>query len=146
MIASSASIGRHRRSGPPRQIGSSWVWSKVHLVRGDLVAGLKGPVDLLLANLPYLRPDQRAGNPDLRVEPEIALVGGRDGLDAIRGLLADAPRVLATDGAIALEIDPSQVDAVVDLARAVLPDARPDVLRDLAGLDRIVVADRRAGR
>jgi release factor glutamine methyltransferase len=99
-----------------------------------------------VANLPYLRPDQREGNPDLRTEPEIALVSGADGLNAIRGLLSDAPRVLAADGAVALEIDPSQVEAVVNLARAVLPEARLDVLRDLAGLDRIVVADRHAGR
>src|SRR5207244_1050367 len=35
----------------------------VHLVRGDLVAWCGGPVDLVVANLPYLRPEQREGNP-----------------------------------------------------------------------------------
>jgi release factor glutamine methyltransferase len=113
----------------------------VHLVRGDLVAWCGGPVDLVVANLPYLRPEQREGNPDLHGEPVIALVSGDDGLDAIHGLLADVPRVLAADGAVALEIDPSQVGAVRELAQAELPDARIAALKDLAGLDRVVVAD-----
>jgi release factor glutamine methyltransferase len=117
--------------------------AKVHLVGGALVTWCGGSVDLVVANLPYLRPDQREDNPDLRGEPEIALVSGSDGLDAIRGLIADVPRVLAPGGAIALEIDPSQADAVRKLARAALPDARIEVLKDLAGLDRVAVADRR---
>ncbi|HEY7034505.1 MAG TPA: peptide chain release factor N(5)-glutamine methyltransferase [Thermomicrobiales bacterium] len=114
----------------------------VQLVRGDLVTWCAGPVDLVLANLPYLRPEQRAGNADLHAEPEMALVSGDDGLAAIRRLLADAPRILAPGGAIALEIDPSQVVAVRKMARAALPESRIDVLQDLAGLDRVVVADR----
>jgi release factor glutamine methyltransferase len=72
----------------------------------------------------------------------MALVSGDDGLAAIRRLLADAPRILAPGGAIALEIDPSQVVAVRKMARAALPESRIDVLQDLAGLDRVVVADR----
>jgi release factor glutamine methyltransferase len=111
---------------------------RVELVQGSLLSWLRRPVDLVLANLPYLRPDQIAANPQLAAEPAIALDGGRDGLDVIRALLADAPRVLAAGGALGLEIDPSQRETVIRLVTAAFPGAQIDVLRDLAGRDRHV--------
>jgi len=111
----------------------------VALVQGSLIDWLAGPVDLLLANLPYLRPDQIDANPALAAEPRLALDGGPDGLALIRRLLMDAPRVLAPGGAIGLEIDPSQRDTVSTLAATAFPAATVAVLRDLAGLDRHVL-------
>jgi len=114
---------------------------RVALVRGDLLSWCSGPVDLLLANPPYLRSEQVAGNPELRAEPEIALLGGGgNGLDLLRRLIADAPRVLAPGGAVGLEIDPSQAAIVRDLVAQTFPRARVEILRDLAGLERHVVA------
>lgn len=118
---------------------------RVGLVRGDLAGWCRGGVDLLLANLPYLRPEQRASNPDLLAEPALALLGGADGLDPIRRLFADAPRVLAPGGALGLEIDPAQAAAVEALARAAFPGARAAVLPDLAGLARHVVVETTPG-
>jgi release factor glutamine methyltransferase len=111
----------------------------VHLVLGDLLTCFAAPIDLILGNLPYLRPDQVFGNPDLRAEPVSALESGLDGLDLIRRLLVDVPRVISRSGAIALEIDPSQAGSVRTLIGKVLPSADVDVLRDLAGWDRVVV-------
>ncbi|MCC2626978.1 MAG: hemK, partial [Thermomicrobiales bacterium] len=91
-----------------------------------------------LANLPYLRSEQLAGNPSLATEPRLALDGGADGLVLIRQLLADAPRVLAPGGAIGLEIDPSQRDEVVNLTQRAFSASDIQVLKDLAGLDRHV--------
>jgi release factor glutamine methyltransferase len=118
--------------------------NRVQLVRGDLAAWCAGPVDLLLANLPYLRPDQIVANPALAAEPSLALAGGGDGLIPIRRLIADAPRVLHPAGALALEIDPSQETAVRNLASAALPDAAVDVHPDLAGHPRHLLARRGA--
>jgi release factor glutamine methyltransferase len=112
---------------------------RVTFVRGSLLSWLEGPIDLILANLPYLRPEQIADNPELAAEPEIALSGGPDGLEVIARLIRDAPRVLAPGGAIGLEIDPSQRDVVLGLARIAFPDAETRVLPDLARLDRHVV-------
>jgi release factor glutamine methyltransferase len=118
---------------------------RVAFVRGSLTSWLRGPVDLMLANLPYLRPAQIAQNPSLAAEPRLALDGGPDGLDLIRRLLHDAPRVLVGGGAIGLEIDPSQRDAVVTMARQAFPASDIRVLPDLAGFDRHVTIETKSG-
>ena len=118
---------------------------RVALVQGSLASWLRGPVDLMLANLPYLRPVQIVENPSLAAEPRLALDGGPDGLDLIRRLLDDAPRVLAPGGAIGLEIDPSQRDDVVDLAHRAFPASEIDVLPDLAGFARHVTVEAKSG-
>jgi release factor glutamine methyltransferase len=118
---------------------------RVAFVQGSLTSWLRGPVDLILANLPYLRPAQIAENSSLAAEPRLALDGGRDGLDLIRRLLGDAPRVLAPSGAIVLEIDPSQRGDVVSLARRAFPASDIRVLPDLAGFDRHVTIETKSG-
>jgi release factor glutamine methyltransferase len=117
--------------------------TRVSLVRGSLADWHGGGIDLLLANLPYLRPEQVSDNPDLASEPVLALSGGRDGLDLIRSLLADAPRLLAPGGAVGLEIDPSQANAAITLAVDRLPVLEWRVIPDLAGLARHVVGTSR---
>jgi release factor glutamine methyltransferase len=111
---------------------------RVALIRGSMLDPIASPVDLVLANLPYLRPEQIAENPQLATEPRLALDGGTDGLQLIRRLLLAAPPLLKPGGAIGLEIDPAQRDTVVRLAAQVFPGATITVLPDLAGLDRHV--------
>jgi release factor glutamine methyltransferase len=115
--------------------------ARVALRAGYLLREEQGPFDLILANLPYLRPDQVDGNAEIATEPRLALDGGADGLDLVRELLADAPRVLAPGGAIGLEIDTSQAQAVQDLALATFPQSIVTVLHDLAGHARHVIVD-----
>jgi len=114
----------------------------IAFIRGNLVSALSGPIDLVLANLPYLTPEQVEENFDLAAEPRSALVSGSDGLDLIRALMADLHRVLDPNGAAILELDPSQADNVLALARATFPDAVASILVDLAGLARCVTIER----
>jgi release factor glutamine methyltransferase len=112
---------------------------RVALVRGDLLEWLRRPVDLVVANLPYV-PTARfpALMPEVaNWEPRLALDGGMDGLHLIRRLLADVPRVVRLGGTVLLELDPEQADATRDL----LPNARSRVVDDLAGLGRVVRLD-----
>jgi release factor glutamine methyltransferase len=118
---------------------------RVAIVQGSLTSWLRGPVDLIVANLPYLRPTQIVENPSLAAEPRLALDGGLDGLDLIRRLLTDAPRILAPGGAIGLEIDPSQSDEVANSARRAFPQSEVQVLRDLADFDRHVTVQTKPG-
>ena len=106
---------------------------------GDLLAPIMEPVDVVAANLPYLRDDELADlagdRASLAHEPRLATVAGPDGLELVRRAIADLPRVLAPGGAAFFECDPPQIAAVSDL---LAPLGTVDVLRDLAGLDRVV--------
>ena len=108
---------------------------RVSLVRGDLLGPI-GAVDVIAANLPYLRLDQlHAG---IAQEPAEALFAGADGLDLYRDLLPQAARLLRSPSILAMEIDPEQSVAMAAICRAAFPHAMITVHRDLAGRDRFV--------
>jgi release factor glutamine methyltransferase len=89
---------------------------RVDLVRADLLAGVPGPFDLILANLPYLRPDQTHYSTAL--EPDEALFGGPDGFDLHRRLLAQSSDALVAGGLWVGELDPGQEELGILTARA----------------------------
>ena len=116
----------------------------VNLVHADLLDGLGDAWDAILGNPPYVAERDRASlPPDVLIhEPAQALFAGDDGLDLVRRLVADAA---ATDAALlAIEVGVGQAPQVVELARAA-GWADVTTRRDLAGIERVVVA-RRAGR
>jgi len=112
---------------------------RIDFRQGDLLAPVTERVDVVAANLPYLRDDdleQLAGErTSLAFEPRVATVAGPDGLALVRHAIADLPRVLAPDGAAFFECDPPQVASISAL---LAPLGTVDVLKDLAGLDRVV--------
>ncbi len=111
----------------------------VRLVQADLLAPFGGgPFDLIAANLPYIATGELDMLEVARFEPHVALDGGGDGLALIRRLLLDAPRVLATPGLMLLEHGADQGEAVAALARRAFPAAHVEILKDDAGLDRVV--------
>jgi release factor glutamine methyltransferase len=77
-----------------------------------------------------------------RFEPHIALDGGAGGLALIRRLLQQAPTRLASPGLLLLEIGLDQGATVMNLAKEVLPAATVSILKDYAGLDRVVRVER----
>lgn len=112
---------------------------RVELVLGDLLEWCGDGIDLLLANLPYLRQDQ--AHAGLVWEPEVALYAGFDGLDLYRRLLPRAKELLRPDGALICEIDPAQAASTRELAQRHFPTARSRVEHDLAGFDRYLIID-----
>jgi release factor glutamine methyltransferase len=119
------------------------VAGRVHCLHGDLVAPLPGPVDLIVANLPYVTTEEWKGlPPEIRDhEPRAALDGGPDGLALIRRLLPAAAPCLRPEGAILLEIGAGQGQAATALARQHFPLAEVQVYQDYASLDRLVVVE-----
>jgi release factor glutamine methyltransferase len=87
---------------------------RVGLLHGDLLAPLEQPVDMIVANLPYIADCEMAGLSDeiREYEPHVALAGGEDGLDIVRRLIADAPAYLKPGGAVLVEVAPAQVEAL----------------------------------
>lgn len=115
---------------------------QVTLLQGDLLAALPEPVDIIAANLPYITsreyPNLMADVRDY--EPRLALEAGPEGLDLIARLLDQAPGHLFPGGVIFLEIGADQGQAVLNLVRQQLPQARQISLRqDYHGYDRLVV-------
>jgi len=120
------------------------VADRVEFRQGDLLAPVTERVDLVCANLPYLREDTVKDwvgeRSSLAFEPREAVVAGPDGLGLIQRCIADLPRVLAPDGAALFECDPPQVAAITDMLVRV--DLRTRALPDLTGAERVVVAER----
>jgi release factor glutamine methyltransferase len=117
------------------------VSERVHLLRGDLLAPLTQPIDLIVANVPYVKDSDIAelGAESRLFEPLSALAGGEDGLHWIRRLLPQAKGKLHRGGAMLLEIAPEQGAAVVDRARRLYPEAELRVSWDLSGHERAVI-------
>ena len=122
-----------------RVAGAGWN-RRLTFRHGALLAVVRGPVDVLCANLPYIPTDELAKLPaSVRdYEPWSALDGGADGLDVYRALFESLPGRLNRSGVILMESDPRQAEALRALAIAALPGARCEILKDLAGDDRVV--------
>ncbi|MFJ9529076.1 putative protein N(5)-glutamine methyltransferase [Streptomyces cyaneofuscatus] len=84
-----------------------------------LPVGLRGRVDVLLANVPYVpTADVELLPAEARVhEPRVALDGGGDGLDVMRRVAAEAPGWLAPSGSLLVEAGERQRDAAVRILR-----------------------------
>ena len=76
---------------------------RVVVLEGDLLDPVPGPVDLVVANLPYLPAGERAQHPDLAGEPPVAVFAERDGLGPYRRLLDACQGRLAPEGALVLQ-------------------------------------------
>lgn len=78
---------------------------RIALQTSDGLAALPGPYDLILCNPPYVNAGSMAAlPPEFRAEPALALAGGDDGMDFVRGLLRDAPSRMSADALLVLEI------------------------------------------
>ena len=109
---------------------------------GDLLAPLAGRAyDMILSNPPYIpSADIAALMPEVRsYEPHLALDGGADGLDIYRRLTADAPALLKEGGAIAVEVGINEAAAVAVLMEEHTRIVRTETMKDLGGIDRVVV-------
>ena len=101
--------------------------------------------DVIVSNPPYLATGERAGlQPEIRDwEPSEALFAGDDGLDVIQPLIAEAPEHLTDGGLLALEVGLGQAERVT---RQIDDSGRFEparVRRDLGGLPRIIMAERK---
>lgn len=101
---------------------------------------LRGRVDLIVSNPPYVSETEVDDLPPevAHWEPRAALVAGPTGLEQIAAIVGEAPRWLASPGALVVEIAPHQREAATALA--VEAGFGPvDVRPDLAGRARVLV-------
>ncbi|HEX8312291.1 MAG TPA: peptide chain release factor N(5)-glutamine methyltransferase, partial [Chthoniobacteraceae bacterium] len=87
------------------------VSERVRFQKGDLLAGVEGEFDLIVANLPYIAPEVLPTlSREVQHDPVLALNGGAGGIEILLRLIAEAPHHLR--GQLALEIGHDQLDAL----------------------------------
>jgi release factor glutamine methyltransferase len=122
-----------------RRLGLNVRW-----LHADLLAGIPDEFDAILSNPPYVAEEERPRlAPEIvRHEPDRSLFAGSDGLATIRALItqvAERRRV----NLLGLEVGAGQAEEVAELLRTGFPAVRSE--RDLAGIERVLVAERGEG-
>ena len=122
------------------------VADRITLIRGDYLGETPTPVDLIVANPPYVPERDRQGlAPEVRdYEPAVALFGGADGWRDIRAVLRTAANALSDRGKLMMEMGYGQADRfaqeVITAGGLVLEAVR----QDLQGIPRLAIV-RRSG-
>jgi release factor glutamine methyltransferase len=114
--------------------------NRVELIQGNLMEPLLQPVDMVVANLPYVRRHEMEQlSPEIvNFEPRIALDGGEDGLDKVRVLLTQIMGKIHPEGSVLLEVGLGQAKTVASLIKELFPGARVTLSPDLSGINRVV--------
>jgi release factor glutamine methyltransferase len=114
------------------------VADRIRLLQGDMLDPLPEPVDLIIANLPYVTEVELSRISPAGFEPLEALSGGGDGLEKIRQLCQQVGDRLCSGGCLLLEMGQGQARTVTTLLSGLFPSAEIEVVPDLSGIDRLV--------
>ncbi|MFC1927402.1 peptide chain release factor N(5)-glutamine methyltransferase [Chloroflexota bacterium] len=117
---------------------------QMELLQGNLLEPLPRAVDLIVANLPYVKDCEFVDlSPEMtKYEPTIALAGGRDGLDKIREMLEQMRgkgdvHLGGWPAYVLLEIGQGQGEMVTSLVNEYFPQASIELIPDLGGIERV---------
>lgn len=114
---------------------------KIDFTKHDLLAGVTGKFDLILANLPYVPASYyKQHKQDLFYEPELALTDGTDESVLVQKLINQLESRLYPKGIALLEIDPTNAASLKKLALSIGFGVR--VYRDLHGRNRFIRLDK----
>jgi release factor glutamine methyltransferase len=112
--------------------------NQIEFKHGNLLDVLDNPVDIIIANLPYVPRSEY--KKEISFEPEQALFGDYDGMEYLETIINQAPSKLTEGGIIVLEIHPPQSSEVKKIAQDYFPESNIQIKKDLAKKDRIVIA------
>ena len=118
------------------------VKDRVDFYQGDIYEPLAAEeFDAIVSNPPYIPNADIAGlEPEVKeFEPYGALAGGLDGLDFYRRLIADGSDRLKNGGFMAFEVGINQAQAVASLAESMPIFEKAEILKDYAGIERVVI-------
>jgi release factor glutamine methyltransferase len=116
------------------------VTGKITLLRGDLLEHIIKPVDLIIANLPYIKSSEldKLNSENAIWEPRVALDGGKEGLKQISRLLKQAKEKNLQGCCLLIEIGKGQEYSVVKLTNQYLPNATVELIPDLNKIKRVL--------
>ena len=111
---------------------------RVTLIRSNLLDELPESVDVLVANLPYVKTTEIPASGTVSFEQILALDGGESGLKTIVELCHQAVGKILPGGCMLLEIGQGQAEPVTNVLAESFPAAAINVYPDYAGLERVV--------
>jgi release factor glutamine methyltransferase len=120
------------------------VEERIEFVQGDLFQpleklNLQCRLDGIITNPPYITEEEMDNlQREVKVEPRLALYGGKDGLDFYRRIAVQAPAYLVPGGLLAMEIGYNQADSVAGIIKETGKFEPVKVLKDLEDRDRVV--------
>lgn len=116
--------------------------TKVKFVQSNLFENVQERQwDVIVSNPPYIETEViETLQAEVKCEPMIALDGGKDGLDFYREIITKSLLYLKDDGLLALEIGYNQANDVVELLKSALNYNKIEVIKDLGGNNRVVLA------
>lgn len=134
-----ADISREALEVARINVGKHSLQDRVTLLESDGLHSVKGPYDLILCNPPYVNEASMRTLPgEYLAEPRIALAGGGDGMDFIRGLLREAPARMTENAVLVLEIGNER-----EHFEAAFPQLEVVWLETSAGEDQVLLVERR---
>jgi len=113
---------------------------KIKFTKSNLFNNINGTFDLIISNPPYIKEaDILMLSPEVKKEPRLAQIGGKEGTEIIEKIIKVAPQFLAPGGLLALEIGDKEGQKVLQFfSRDIWCNFILE--HDLAGLDRFVFA------
>ncbi len=123
-----------------RNVARHGLTERIRVLPGDLLSPLPEPVDLIVANLPYVKTaDWEALPPEIRdYEPRAALDAGPNGTEVLERLLRAAPSHMRPAGRLLAELAWDEGERLLEVARECFPAAQAAIITDLGGLDRVI--------
>jgi len=123
------------------------VADRIRYLEGDLFDPLeeldiRGQIDFIVSNPPYVRAgDMATLQPEVKdYEPLMALIAGPEGTEIAQRIIKHATEYLKKNGALIMEMGLGQAEALINMVEATGTYAKPEILKDLAGIERVLVA------
>jgi release factor glutamine methyltransferase len=114
------------------------VEDRISLLRGNMLDPLPETIDLIIANLPYVKESEVSQMGRTNFEPQLALSGGPDGLEKIRCLCQQVSMKIQPQGCLLMEIGQGQGEAVTAFLYNLFSSSKIEVIPDLSGIERMV--------
>lgn len=125
------------------------VSDRIRFLEGNLFRPLeeldvRGRVDMIVSNPPYVRSTELNGlQAEVRdYEPETALIAGPDGTEIHQRIISAAPEYLRQHGTLIMEMGMGQAETLARMFKATDAYNPVEILKDLAGIDRVIVAEK----
>jgi release factor glutamine methyltransferase len=123
------------------------VADRIRFLEGDLFVPLeeldiRAGIDIIVSNPPYVKSgDLPTLQPEVRdYEPEMALIAGPGGTEIAATIIKTAPEYLKKNGALIMEMGLGQAKTLTRMIEETGAYGKPEILKDLAGIERVIVA------